>query len=491
MSSGTSPRYQQLADDLADSIANGLLRPGERLPSVRTTCQELGVSPSTVFQAYGLLETRGLIEARPRSGYYVQVIRQPRYAAPQAAAARAQATSVAVSELMFGLLNGSQDPDLVPLGSAFPASHLFPFAELARCGARAMRRQLPQQITSALTDGDPGLRHALRRRYALHGVPLVENEILVTNGATEALNLCLQAVTQPGDVVAIESPTFYTALQVLERLGLQAVEVRTDPVDGVDLDALEVLLQTRRLSACWFMPSFQNPLGALMPAARKKALVQLLTRHAVPLIEDDVYGELYTGSRRPPPAKAFDTDGWVLHCSSFSKCLAPGYRVGWAAAGRFTAKVQHLKMMSSLATSLPPQLALTEYLAHGGFERHLRQLREALATQQVRALRLIERCFPAGTRVTRPAGGYFLWLELPQSVDTMELHRLAMSESISTAPGVLFSVDGRFRHHLRLNVGHPGEKRFAQAVRRVGELALGLEVSPTAVSQSLNVAHQS
>lgn len=476
MNSGTPPRYQQLADDLADSIASGLLGSGERLPSVRTTCRELGVSPSTVFQAYDLLEMRGLIDARPRSGYYVRATRRPWYAAPQAAAARANATPVAVSELMFQLLHGSQDPDLVPLGSAFPASHLFPFAELARCGARAMRRQLPQQITSALTDGDPSLRHALRRRYALHGIPLAEHELVVTNGATEALNLCLQAVTQPGDVVAIESPTFYTALQVLERLGLQAVEVRTDPVEGVDLDALEALLQARRLSACWFMPSFQNPLGALMPVARKQALVQLLARHRVPLIEDDVYGELYAGSRRPPPAKAFDTEGWVLHCSSFSKCLAPGYRVGWAAAGRFTAKVRHLKMMSSLATSLPPQLALAEYLKQGGFERHLRQLREALATQQMRALRLIELCFPTGTRVTRPAGGYFLWLELPQSVDTMELHRLAMAESISTAPGMLFSADGRFRHHVRLNVGHPGDKRFAQAIRRVGELASGLEV---------------
>jgi DNA-binding transcriptional MocR family regulator len=305
----------------------------------------------------------------------------------------------------------------------------------------------------------------------LHGVPLAERELVITNGAMEALNLCLQAVTQPGDVVVVESPTFYAALQALERLHLKAVEVATDPREGVDLDALAALLERQPVAACWFMPSFQNPLGALMPPERKQALVALLARHQVPLIEDDVYGELHAGARRPPPAKAFDREGGVLHCSSFSKCLAPGYRVGWAAAGRFAPAVERLKMSSSLATAIPPQLALVDYLGQGGYDRHLRRLREALATQQQRALRLVERHFPVGTRVTRPLGGYFLWLELPPSVDALALHHRAMAHHISTAPGVLFSADHRFTHHLRLNVGHPGDARFDAALRRLGELA--------------------
>lgn len=466
-----SPRYQRLADELSDAIRDGLLRPGDRLPSVRLTCQTRRVSPSTVFQAYGLLEAQGLIEARPRSGFFVRAARRPQRAAPAAAATRADATPVAVSELVFALLGSASDPALVPLGSAFPAAHLFPFDELARCGARAMRRLRPAQITSALMAGDEGLRQALRRRYALHGVPLAEDELLITNGAMEALNLCLQAVTKPGDVVAVESPTFYAALQVLERLNLQAVEVRTDPRHGVDLDALAGVLRTRPVAACWFMTSFQNPLGALMPVSRKQALVELLARFDVPLIEDDVYAELHAGNRRPPPAKAFDTGGRVLHCSSFSKCLAPGYRVGWAAAGRYARAVQRLKMMSSLATSLPPQLALAEYLAQGGYERHLRRLRASLAAEQQRGQRLIERHFPAGTRMTRPSGGYFIWTELPAQVDALTLHRRAMELSISTAPGVLFSADGRFTHHLRLNLGHPGVERFDAALRQLGELA--------------------
>ena len=247
--------------------------------------------------------------------------------------------------------------------------------------------------------------------------------------------------------------------------------MRTDPVQGVDLSELEHLLYTQPVAACWCMTSFQNPLGATMPDARKQALVALLARHRVPLIEDDVYAELHGGSQRPRPAKAFDEEGWVLHCSSFSKSLAPGYRVGWAAAGRFAPQVLRLKTMASLATALPPQLALAEYLAQGGFDRHLRGLRQALGAQREVALRLVARHFPAGTRMTRPAGGYFLWLELPAQVDALALYHRAMAEGISTAPGLLFSADGRFTHHLRLNVGHPGDTRFEGAVQRLGELA--------------------
>jgi len=467
----STSRYEQLAHDVTQLIREGLLKPGERLPSVRDTCQRRGVSPSTVFQAYGLLELQGLIEARPRSGYFVRNQRRAPRALPLPAVPKPEATDVVVSELAFDLLESTRDPAVVPLGSAFPAAHLFPFDALARSGARAMRRVKPQSITSALTAGDEGLRQALRRRYALQGVALAEQELVVTNGAMEALNLCLQAVTSPGDLVVVESPTFYAALQALERLNLRAVEVATDPTDGVDLAALAELLARQPVKACWFMPNFQNPLGALMPVARKQALVTLLARHGVPLIEDDVYGELHAELRRPPPAKAFDVQGLVLYCSSFSKCLAPGYRVGWAAAGRYARTVQRLKMMSSLATALPPQLAIADYLAQGGFDRHLRQLRSTLALEQQRVRRLIERHFPSGTRVTRPAGGYFLWLELPPAVHALTLHQQALSLGISTAPGVLFSADRRFAHHLRLNAGHPGDDRIDPALRRLGELA--------------------
>lgn len=471
MSSGTPTLYQQLADELASSIRSGVLRPGDRLPSVRDLRRQRGVSPSTIFQAYAQLESQGLVETRARSGHFVRARRLLTGQPPEAALPSGRVTPVAISGLVFELLGSTRDADVVPLGSAFPAPGLFPFAALARGGARAMRRLGPAQISGALTAGDESLRAQVGRRYALNGVPLRADELIVTNGAMEALNLCLQAVTQPGDVVVVESPTFYAALQALERLHLKAVEVETDPVEGVRLGALETLLQHQKVAACWFMPTFQNPLGALMPDAKKQALVQLLARYGVPLIEDDVYAELHFGARRPLPAKAFDQEGLVLHCSSFSKSLAPGYRVGWAAAGRYARDVEILKMMTSLASPIPPQLAIAEYLVQSGLERHLRNLRDALRTQHAEARALIEQFFPKGTRMTEPQGGYFVWLELPPGVDALKMHHQAMAQSISTAPGVLFSADRRFTRHLRLNVGHPIDQRIRAALKWLGALA--------------------
>ena len=468
-------RYQQLADDMADAIRTGTLRPGERLPSVRVVCAQRQVSPSTVFQAYGQLEALGLVEARARSGFFVRATRRPQRAGPEAAPPRQDATPVAISELVFDLLGSTRDADVVPLGSAFPAPHLFPFDELARSGARAMRRLKASQITGALTAGDEGLRLALRKRYALQGVPLADNELIITNGAMEALNLCLQAVTQPGDVVVVESPTFYAALQALERLNLQALEIATHPRDGIDLAALAEALERQPpqqpVKACWLMPSFQNPLGSLMPEDKKRELVALLARHQIPLIEDDVYAELHFGPQRPPPAKAFDGTGLVMHCSSFSKSLAPGYRVGWVAAGRFATAVQRLKLMTTLSAATPSQQALSEYLAQGGYDRHLRALRRSLEQQQAIALAAVAQHFPRGTRVSRPEGGYFLWAELPQEVDALALHRQALAQGISLAPGQIFSADRRFAHCVRINYGHPAHDRLQPALECVGRLA--------------------
>jgi DNA-binding transcriptional MocR family regulator len=220
------------------------------------------------------------------------------------------------------------------------------------------------------------------------------------------------------------------------------------------------------------MTNFQNPVGSLMPDAKKQALVELLAAHQIPLIEDDVYGELYFGNRRPLPAKAWDKQGLVLHSGSFSKCLAPGYRVGWTVAGRYARDVARLKMMRTLSTSAPAQAALADYLAKGGYDKHLRQLRHALADQQDKMLEAVVRYFPKGTRATRPDGGYFLWVELGGGVDALELHRRALSLGISVAPGPMFSAQRAFRNFIRLNYGHPWSERSAAAIETLGRLAL-------------------
>lgn len=337
--------------------------------------------------------------------------------------------------------------------------------------AAHLKRQDPLDTMEDLSPGNPGLRRQIALRYLIAGINVPANDIVVTNGALEALNLCLQAVTQPGDTVIVEAPTFYGALQALERHGLKALEVPTHPRTGVDLGAMETAIQRHAPKACWLMTQFQNPLGSLMPEDKKRQLVELLARHQIPLIEDDVYGELYFGATRPVPAKAFDKQGLVLHCSSFSKCLAPGYRIGWASAGRYTQRVQRLKLSSTLSASSPAQGAIAEYLEQGGYDRHLRRLRETLQAQQDLMANAIAREFPAGTRVTRPQGGFFLWIEMPAAVDALALHRQALARGISVAPGPIFSASGQFGNALRLNYGHPWDDAKADAIRALGEMA--------------------
>ena len=321
-----------------------------------------------------------------------------------------------------------------------------------------------------LPPGNLRLRREIAKRYLRQGMAVDPDEVVLTNGAMEALNLCLSAVARPGDAVVVESPTFYIALQALQHLGLHAIEVPTHVREGIDLGRLAQVIELYRPKACWLMTTFQNPLGSLMPDTKKRDLVELLARHDLPLIEDDVYSELYEGKVAPLPAKAFDRRGLVLHCSSFSKCLAPGYRVGWAAPGRWVREVQRLKVMTSLSGSIPVQAALAEYLQEGGYDHHLRGLRLSLQAQRDCLFDAVTRNFPDGTQVLRPAGGYFMWLELPIGVDAMALYRAALAQRISIAPGPMFSARAEFQHHIRLTCGQRWDAALERATRTLARL---------------------
>ena len=465
-------RYEALAEDIAASIANGTLKAGDRLPSVREASAARNVSPATVFEAYYLLEARGLVQSKPRSGYYVAPPAAARPCEPETRSSPdGLPRDVQMNEMIFGMLQAAASREIVPLGSAFPSPFLFPLKRLGRSLASSATKLDPFSTVENLTPGSIELRRQIALRYLLDGVRASTDELIVTNGAMEALNLSLGAVCKPGDAVVVESPCFYACLQALERHGLQAVEVATDPRTGIDLDALELAIARHRPRAVWVMTNFQNPLGSAMPEDKKRVLVEIAHRHQLPLIEDDVYSELFHGSQRPVSTKAFDTEGWVLHCGSFSKSLAPGYRIGWVSAGRFTRQVAQQKLAASLATSIPVQLALADYLVRGTWERQLRTLRSRLRTELQHYSDAIATHFPAGTRVSRPSGGYFLWVELPQGTDAMALGRAAMAQGISIAPGPMFSPSGGFEHFVRINCGHPMSPRMEDALRVVGALS--------------------
>lgn len=463
-------RYQQIALELIAAIERGVYRPAERFPSVRQSSRAFGVAVGTMLRVYDSLETQGLIQARPRSGYFVSARAAPARAEPERSAPAGSRAPVDVSELVFQLLDETRLRAQVPFGSAFPSPELFPFAALMRAAAGAARRLDPWSSVEDLPPGNRELRRWIARRYRLGGCAVEPDEILITNGALEAINICLQALTRPGDTVAVESPTFYATLQAIERLRLRAIEIPTRSRTGLDVQALGRVLRRTPVRACIAMTNFQNPLGSLMPEADKRALVQLLHRHEVPLIEDDVYAELHHGEERPGAAKHYDRAGWVLHCGSFAKCLAPGLRVGWCAAGRFHDRVQKLKIMTSIATPSLTQATLVRYLRDHSFDRHLRGLRAKLLWQSQLFTRTLERVLPPGCRITRPQGGYLLWVQLPARVDALRLHGLAQREHISIAPGPLFSARRDYRQFIRLNFGHAWSERTERALERLGGL---------------------
>jgi DNA-binding transcriptional MocR family regulator len=466
--------YERLADDVEQMIEAGTLQPGDRLPSVRDLRSRRAVSQATVLQAYALLEARGVIQSRPRSGYFVSPSRRAATATAPTAPPSGPPVTVDVSELVFDLLDATRERRVLPFGSAFPSPLLFPLRTLSTSLARAVRTLDPWSTVADLPPGSAALRTEIARRYLLAGADVPPDGIVITNGAMEALNLALESVTRPGDVVVIESPAFYGALQAIERLGLRAVEARTDPVEGIDVDSLREVLDAHAVAACWFMSSFQNPLGATVPDARRPQIVELLASRGVPLIEDDVYAELYFGTRAPRPYKCFDRAGLVMHCGGFAKCLAPGWRVGWIAAGRQVRTVQRLKAMSSLATNIPAQEGLADYLRRGTYEGHLRRLRKRLASQQEEMLSAIARHFPRGTHATRAQGGYFTWVEMSTNVDALELHRRAAAEGIGLSPGPMFSPSRAWRNCVRLNYGHPWDAELRAGISRLGTLATQL-----------------
>jgi Transcriptional regulators containing a DNA-binding HTH domain and an aminotransferase domain (MocR family) and their eukaryotic orthologs len=462
-------RYEVLAEQIKTQIRQKIWRPGERIPSIRQCCKTANLSPMTVLQAYQLLESQGWIYARPKSGYFVA---QQTLALPEPAhqPVKLQSTQVDINDLLFDVLQNTKDSSLTQLGSAFPDPQLFPWQALTRSLASSSRKMSPFSAISNLPPGNEPLRQIIAQRYAQQGLHIAPDEIVITSGGMESLNLSLQAVTQPGDLVAIESPTFYGALQAIERLRLKAVEIPTHPRTGVDLEVLAQSLQQLPIKACWFMTSFQNPLGFCMSQQDKRQLVSLLELYQVPLIEDDVYGELYFGHEPPLPAKTYDSHSRVLHCSSFSKCLSPGFRVGWVAAGEHAEKVQRLQLMSTLSASIPTQLALNDYLRGGGFDAHLRRLRRTLEQRQHQMLQAIQYYLPETVKVTQPTGGYFLWLELAKERDSFALYQQLLAANVAIAPGILFSSQKQYTHHMRINYAQPWNSRVEQAMALLGQL---------------------
>ena len=472
--SPTAPMYLDLADELAALVQSGQLKAGDRLPSVRRLVRQKGISATTAVAALRTIEQRGLAVARPQSGYFAK---PPRIVADEPAISRPStaARNVGLDGLMRQVIDASRDVSIAALGAATPDPDLFPTARLNRALAASIRRN-PRLLGQYGLDypGAASLRRQLLLRYADIDCRIDPREILITNGCTEAMNLALRTVTRSGDTVAVESPMYYGMLRVLQDLNLKALEIASHPRTGMQVDALQRALRgasSRRVKACLASPNFSNPTGSRMSDADKRRLVETCERHDIALIEDDIYGDLQHTGPRPRPAKAFDRSGHVILCSSFSKTLAPGARVGWVCGGRYAAALGIKKFATSGASPAILHETLAEVLASGSYERHLAKLRTTYAAYVAHAAAAVARSFPEGTRMTQPQGGFVIWVELPRGADTVALLPLALRRGVNFAPGPLFSPCGGFDNFLRLNCGHRWTPELEMAVAQLGKLA--------------------
>lgn len=463
-------KYIEVAERIEALIEKKALKVGDKLLSVRALSKEQGISLSTAFQAYYSLESKGLIEARPQSGYYVKFSRNHILDLPKVSDPPDDAIPVSLDEMINNVYADFNAEQILNFSMGTPSVKLLPTAKLNKAVMHALRASKTSCLHYEHVQGNVLLRRQIARQAFNWGGTPSEDDIVVTAGAVEALSLCVKAITHPGDAVAIESPTYFALFQVMESHGLKVVEIPTDPVTGVDLDYLEQAIPRFDIKACLFVNNFNNPLGSCLPDHKKKQLVGMLAEKEIPLIEDDIYGELYFGKTRPKTCKTFDQKGLVLHCASFSKSMAPGFRIGWTIPGRFKEKVISLKRMHTVSTNTLTQAAVASFLSNGRFELHLRHLRKALHTQSLRYLQAVSEYFPDDTRVTRPQGGFTLWIEMNKKVNGYRLHKRALKHGIGIAPGQIFSSQGRFENCFRISYGEPWSEAIGHGIQTLGRL---------------------
>lgn len=472
---GTAFRYAGLADTLEAHIRNGTYRAGEKLPSIRRLRTDTGLSISTVYQAFIELEKRGVVIAREKSGYYVKPLLENILPTPKSPVSTLTPKKVAVSDLSFALVEAMGDPRILQLGGVSMSDELLPGKSLANLFKTMVRKDLSKALcTYEHYMGYPPLRRKIAQLNSLFCGAIAPDEMVITNGCMEAVSLCLQAVAKPGDTIVVESPTFPWLLQIIEDFRMFALEIPSRPQEGIDLDLLCRAIDRHAVHAAILIPNFNNPMGYCMDDDRKAALAGLLRNKRIPLIEDDIYAELYFGTARSRPLKYYDRGGWILYCSSFSKTISPGMRLGWTLPGRFLDRVRHLKINQTIAEPTLTQIVMDRYLHNGLYDRNLRALRTNLKNQVSNTALAVARYFPKGTKISAPRGGACLWIQLPAPVDSLELFRRALASRIAVLPGIICATTDMYKNCIRISCGMPWSERLDKGLQTLANIIEGL-----------------
>ena len=461
-------KSEKLAQNIRQMIENGVWRVHEKLPSLREQTQLSGYSLMTVLNAYQELEAQGLVYARDKSGYYVAE-RSTDLVNSKQPIQISLSPKVQINSVVFNYLKSIQAAEIVPFGSAFPNAELLYNAKFMQILAQQAKRKSSYNNQNHMPPGNQDLRQLIANRYQLQGIACHADDIVITSGALEALNLSLQALTQPGDFILLQQTIFYGAWQAAERLGLQVITIPEHPQFGFDLASFEQALKQYPIKVCWLMLNAHNPIGFTVSSEIKQRIAELLYEYQVYLIEDDVYQELNYGSSKPLPVKYFDQHQMVLHCASFSKTLGMGARVGWVYAGPFSDAIQHLQLMSTLTVSPLLQNTLVEFISHHHYEKHLRQLRYNLEKYKKKFYQELKNRLAPTCKIYYYSSGYFLWIELPNGLDGQVLYEQLIQKGISIAPALLFKPDHASQHYMRLNCSFEWTTEIQNAVNLLAD----------------------
>ncbi len=461
--------YTEIAGGIASQIRNGVLKSGDKLPSVRRLCHEHQISMNTAKRVFLELESQSLIESKPQSGYFVSKLLSVKLPLPEISRPSLIANNVEPDELISKVYENIGKKDMTIFSIGIPSGDLLPQAKLKKEIINATRELKEGGTEFEELQGNLKLRRMIAVRSLTWGGNLSENDLVTTNGGMNALSFCLMALGKPGDTIAIESPCYPGILQLANGLGLQVLELPTHPITGIEIEALKKAIP--KIDLCLLIPNYNAPLGSLMSDENKKEVVKLLSENNIPLIEDDVYGDLYFGSNRPKCCKSFDKEGNVLYCSSISKTLAPGYRVGWIAPGKYKDKILKMKLLHATSSITIVNEAVANFLKSGKYEKHLHQLRKTLQNNYQNYVQTIAEHFPEGTKTSRPQGGLSLWVEFDKNIKTNELYDLAIKQNISIAPGRMFTLQEQFDNCMRLCIGLPWNENTEYSLIKVGKLA--------------------
>ncbi len=459
--------YQEIAKTIARQIKTGVWKEGDKLPSLRTVSHENGVSLNTVIQAYCELESDGFIMSRPKSGYIVNY-KPLRLFAPATTQPSIQLVGKEDEDLIAEVYRSIEDMSITRFSLGIPEDALLPIAKLSKELINALHSLPGNGNRYENPQGNIRLRKDVARFAYSWNSNLTEEDIVTTAGVTNALSLALSAVIQKGDTIAVESPVYFGILQLANSLGLRVLELPTNPVTGIDPDALKKVLP--QIQACLLISNFSNPMGSCMPDENKKAVVNMLSEHNIPLIEDDLYGDVFFGNSRPKPCKAFDESGLVLWCGSVSKTLAPGYRVGWIAPGKYKEAIIRRKHVHLISTPTLNQEAIANFMENDRYENHLRKLRYELHANSLHFVQSIMNYFPEETKIITPQGGFMIWVELDKRIDTVELYHRAMHQKISIAPGRMFTLQDQYRNCMRLSYGQKWTPAIEERLKTLGNI---------------------